>query len=77
MSSQRDAIDAAVDALEDALEDALGLCDGQAGLNLPELLREALERVARRHGGSHALVRHRPGSWEAVHVAALAELADL
>jgi hypothetical protein len=37
----------------------------RAGVNLPELLREACEQVARDVGGVEAFVRHRPGSWEA------------
>ena len=43
----------------------------RAGTNLPEFLRGALEVVAAEVGGPDALVKHRPGSWEAEHVLAL------
>lgn len=66
---------AAHDELVAALAGALDECD-RTGSNLPEMLRAALESVAREHGGSWALVRHRPGSWEASHVVALASGAD-
>jgi hypothetical protein len=60
-------------ALDDALNLVLAYCDHHytevrpgvaAGENLPELLREALERAAEARG-AEALVRHRPGAWEA------------
>lgn len=47
-----------------------------AWANLPEQLRDALEELGRRQGGSEVLVSHRPGSWEAQHVRALAAGAD-
>jgi hypothetical protein len=71
--------------LADGIRYALRFCDeaGEAagvigyGGNLPELLRAALEEVAAEIGdGSHGLVRHRPGSWEADHVRGLAGMAD-
>lgn len=48
-------------------------------MNFPEIRREALERVAVevRGGNPAALVRHRPGRWEAEHVEALAAGAQL
>lgn len=80
-------IDAARVALTTAIGLALDVCDAhdsgplpgrtiRAGLNMPELLRDALEDVARERGGTDALVIHRPGSWEAQHVRALASGAD-
>jgi len=47
-----------------------------AGPNLPDLLAMALTEVAAARGGTAALVRHRPGCWEAEHVVALAASAD-
>lgn len=44
------------------------------GLNVPELVRGALEVVAAEVGGVEELVAHRPGSWEADHVRSLAAL---
>lgn len=64
------------DALVEVLADAMEVCDHYRQADLPGLLAAALEEVAREHGGSHALVAHRPGSWEAVHVQALAAGAD-
>lgn len=46
----------------------------RAGSNVPELLSAALEVVAAEVGGPDALVQHRPGSWEAEHVHALAQV---
>jgi hypothetical protein len=71
----------AVDELTAAIVHALEVCDAlddgfrtewgtQAGTNLPELLAAALTRVADLQG-SYRLVEHRPGCWEAEHVAAL------
>jgi hypothetical protein len=62
----------AVSDLVDSLRRAHQLCD--TGDNLPELLREALEQLATEIGGTEQLVRHRPGSWEAVNVRQLAGL---
>jgi hypothetical protein len=44
--------------------------------DLPGLLSQALQQVARDLGGAGVLVEGRPGSWEAVHVLALAGLPD-
>lgn len=67
----------AAGALDVALEVALGYCENYGdGSNLPEMLAQSLESLARARGGSHALVAQRPGSWEATHVAALAAGAD-
>lgn len=63
--------DAAYGDLVAALVLALTHCD-ETGDNLPEMLRAALEEVATELGGVLRLVEHRPGSWEAQHVAALA-----
>jgi hypothetical protein len=57
--------------LVDALAEALDYC-ARSGWNLPEVLRMALEQLAADRGGSWQLIKHRPGSWEAVHVSALA-----
>jgi hypothetical protein len=65
----------AVPDLVDSLRRAHQLCD-TTGDNLPELLREALERLATELGGTEQLVRHRPGSWEAENVKQLAALLD-
>ncbi len=46
------------------------------GVELGDLLAEALTAVAREVGGSDQLVRYRPGSWEAQHLIALAAAAD-
>ena len=46
----------------------------RAGVNLPELLSGALQALAAELGSTEALVRHRPGSWEAEHVRALGYL---
>lgn len=73
---------AAVAELEASIRLALDVCDAlddgfrtewgtAAGMNLPELLRGALSRVAEELGGEEELVRHRPGSWEADHVRTL------
>jgi hypothetical protein len=79
-----DALDALVVKLKDALLAALDACDPPvevardfgkpvyAGTNLSELLSEALTLASRERGGVEALVRHRPGCWEADHVRALA-----
>lgn len=48
----------------------------RVGQNLPEILRMALEEVARERGGIERLVEHRPGSWEADLVRRLAAGAD-
>src|SRR5262245_32480192 len=75
------AIDRAIDDLVTAIERALAVCDAlddgfrtewgtRAGVNLPELLAAALTRVAVAQG-SYRLTMHRPGCWEAEHVAAL------
>lgn len=84
--SKRDqAISEAGDALVAAIKQALAACDPPqevnpgvyAGLNFPELLSAALEQVCEDAGqGSAYLVRHRPGSWEATHVQALAASVD-
>jgi hypothetical protein len=58
-----------------ALGAALDSCD-DTGWNLPELLRLALTDLARAHGGTEALVRHRADCWEADHVRELAAEAD-
>ena len=63
------------DQLVTALYAVLDECD-TTGWNLPEALARALVEVATEHGGSYALIAHRPGSWEAQHVAALAAEAD-
>jgi len=63
-----------------ALQIALTACDppqvlpngAVAGVNLPELLSQALAMVAMKEGGIEALVRHRPGCWEANDVRHLA-----
>jgi hypothetical protein len=65
------------DDLVAAIVRALAECDertarGPSSANLPEMLREALEEVADELGGVLRLVEHRPGSWEAQHVTALA-----
>lgn len=69
-------VDGAVSVLDEAIRVALDVCDALdngtgSGVNLPELLREALTNVATELGGEDALVVHRPGSWEASHVQAL------
>lgn len=46
------------------------------GGSFPDDLREVLEALARRLGGSEALVETRPGSWEADHIRALAAGVD-
>ena len=69
-----DALAAAYQLGEDTTYDPGGPVPAWA--NLPEQLRDALEELGRRHGGSATLVAHRPGSWEAVHVVALAAGAD-
>lgn len=69
-----------VEQLAGAVRTALAYCDPPkevqpgiyAGVNMPELLSEALIRVGIEWGDEHFLVRHRPGSWEAQHVLALA-----
>lgn len=73
-------VDQAVGQLADAIRATLEACDPPqevarnvyAGPNLSECLSEALARVAIEQGGTEALVRHRPGCWEATHVLALA-----
>ena len=65
-----------VDDLTRALRAVLEFCDTNHGYNLPDLLSSALVTVAYERGGSHALISHRPGSWEATHVQALAAEAD-
>lgn len=47
-----------------------------AGPNLPEMIRASLEWLGAIKGGTEALVRHRPGSWEAEHIRALAAMLD-
>jgi hypothetical protein len=71
-------VSAAHDGLVDALVLALAYCD-ETGDNLPEMLRAALEDVAHELGSVLRLIEHRPGSWEAQHVAALAaaEMTEL
>jgi hypothetical protein len=64
------------EALVEAIRNAWDVVDHYGVGNLPEMLRGALEQVGRDLGGSHALVRHRPGSWEANHVRGLAAGAD-
>lgn len=44
--------------------------------SFPDDLRAVLEELARRLGGTEALVGTRPGSWEADHIRALAAGAD-
>lgn len=68
------ALGAAYQLGEDTTYDPAGPVPAWA--NLPEQLREALEALGRSQGGSNALVVHRPGSWEAQHVLALAAGAD-
>jgi hypothetical protein len=46
------------------------------GGSFPDDLRSVLEELAKRLGGSEELVDTRPGCWEAVHIRALAALAD-
>jgi hypothetical protein len=46
------------------------------GGSFPDDLRSVLEELARRLGGTEALVETRPGCWEADHIRALAALAD-
>lgn len=58
------------DQLVAAIEATLVECDDRDGWNLPEALSAALTEVAKRHG-SWRLIEHRPGSWEATHIAAL------
>lgn len=63
--------------LVEAIDRFEQLCEDTAGAgSFPDGLREALEEVARRRGGSEALVRTRSGCWEAHHVRALACGAD-
>jgi hypothetical protein len=62
------AIEAALDACGEPNEVQPGV---YAGDNLAERLSAALQEVAERRGGTEALVAHRPGCWEAQHVAAL------
>jgi hypothetical protein len=62
---------AAVDALAQ-----LELDCAVYGGSFPDDLRAVLEELARRLGGSEALVETRPGSWEAHHIRALAAGAD-
>ena len=62
--------------LADAITRCLEFCDNHPGYNLPDLLSAALMQAAYQQGGSWALVRHRPGCWEATHVQALAAGAD-
>lgn len=59
------ALMAAVGAAVDLCDDALAVDGRPFGTNLPEMLSEALSRVAHDRGGPDALLRHRPGSWEA------------
>lgn len=74
----RDDMDEAVGRLADAIRAAWELCEVinpspvLAGVNLPELLAEALERVSEDLGGPDRLVAHRSGSWEAALVLRLA-----
>ena len=63
--------------LADAIASAIEFCDTHEGYNLPDLFSIALSDIAVALGGSHALVAHRSGSWEATHVQALAARADL
>jgi hypothetical protein len=63
------------DALTAALVAAEAACEANAW-SFPDLLRECLEGVALELGGVEALVRTRPGSWEADHLRALAAMAD-
>lgn len=65
----------AVSDLVDSLRRGHQLCD-TTGDNLPELVRETLEQLATELVGTEQLVRHRPGSWEAVNVRQLAGLLD-
>lgn len=60
----------------DAIAYAYDACD-RTHSNLPETIRAALEEFAAQHGyTSYDLVVHRPGSWEATHILALAAGAD-
>lgn len=71
----RDLTDA-VRQLKSALAAALEACGPPeeirpgvySGVNLPELLAQALTELADERGGVEYLVRHRPGCWEAEHV---------
>ncbi len=72
----------ATEALTAALRHAWQVCEQVnprpvlAGTNLPEILAEALQTLARELGMTEALVAHRRGSWEAAHVRRLGSLLD-
>lgn len=55
---------------------AHAFCQANPGHDVSDLLSAGLRHAARTLGGSTELVRHRPGSWEATHVTALARGLD-
>jgi hypothetical protein len=68
-------VTAAVEQITTATLAAYAICE-TTGHNVPDLLAAGLRQAAELTGGSTGLVRHRPGSWEAEHVAALAAGLD-
>lgn len=74
--AQRNEMTVLFDAMVKAIDDYEAGCEALPGWSFPDGLREALEVVAQRRGGSELLVVTRPGSWEADHIVALARGAD-
>ena len=64
-----------IEALAAVVVDCWHYCELWGG-NVPDLISAALMQAAYGLGGSSRLVQHRPGSWEATHVQALAAGAD-
>jgi hypothetical protein len=55
---------------------AFAFCEANTGYNVADLLSAGLRQAATTLGSAGELVSHRPGSWEADHLAALAATAN-